>query len=200
MYRRLLQAALEGWQRLETQILQLDGEMANLLCPYQAQVQRLAEVPGLGVDSAQQILAEVGVSAARFPSQKDLASWVGACPGDEETAGVNRSSRSPKGNRHVRRLLNQAANAAIKLKSCLCALLYRRYLPRLGHNPTIGIIAHRLCRLIWIILHRGVRYQEYGPEVSQRSQQKRTARMIRQLRSLGYRVQLPNAPSGVPAR
>jgi hypothetical protein len=42
--------------------------MAELLCPYQDQVQRLAEVPGLGVDSAQQILAEVGPTAAPFPS------------------------------------------------------------------------------------------------------------------------------------
>jgi len=40
--------------------------------------QRLAEVPGLGVDSAQQILAEVGASAATFASPKQLCSWVGA--------------------------------------------------------------------------------------------------------------------------
>jgi transposase len=43
-------------------------------------VQRLAEVPGLGVDSAQQIIAEVGATAATFPSPKHLASWMGACP------------------------------------------------------------------------------------------------------------------------
>jgi Transposase IS116/IS110/IS902 family len=36
----------------------------------------LAEVPGLGVDSAQQILAEVGPTAATFPSAGQLASWV----------------------------------------------------------------------------------------------------------------------------
>jgi phospholipase C len=58
-------------------------------------VQRLAEVPGLGVDSAQQIIAEVGPTAATFPSEKQLSSWVGACPGDDESAGVNYSHRSP---------------------------------------------------------------------------------------------------------
>ena len=58
-------------------------------------VRRLAEVPGLGVDSAQQIIAEVGPTAATFPSEKCLSSWVGACPGDEESAGVNYSHRSP---------------------------------------------------------------------------------------------------------
>jgi transposase len=33
-----------------------------------------------------------------FPSGEQLSSWVGACPGDEESAGVNYSHRSPKGN------------------------------------------------------------------------------------------------------
>ena len=75
----------------------------RLLRQHQDAVQRLAEVPGLGVDSAQQIIAEVGPTAATFPSEKCLSSWVGACPGDDESAGVNYSHRSPKGNRHMRR-------------------------------------------------------------------------------------------------
>ena len=59
-------------------------------------------------------------------------------------------------------------------------------------------IAHRLCRLIWKILHQGVRYQERGPTVSWKTKQRRTTRMIRELRSLGYRVQLANPQSAVP--
>ena len=59
----------------------------------------------------------------------------------------------------------------------------------LGHNQTIGAIANRLCRLIWIILHRGVRYEERGRAACERLKRTRTARMIRQLRSLGYRVE-----------
>jgi len=199
VYRRLLKAALEEWERIEAQIAQLGQEMASLIGPQQEQVQRLAEVPGLGVDSGQQILAEVGASAATFPSDRALASWVGACPGEEQTAGVNRNRRSPKGNRHLRRILNQAAHAAVKLKGSIFALLYRRYVVRFGHNQTIAVIAHRLCRLIWKILHEGVRYDERGPAVSQRAQQRRTARMIRQLRSLGYSVELLHAAAGVPA-
>jgi transposase len=199
VYRRLLKMALEELHLIEKQIAQLDQEMAALLRPHQDQVQRLAEVPGLGVDSAQQIIAEVGATAATFPSEGDLSSWVGACPGEEETAGVNYSHRSPKGNRHMRRILNQAANAAVKRKGSIFAILYRRYVPRLGHNQAIGVIAHRLCRLIWKILHRGVRYEERGPAVSERSKQERTARMIRQLRSLGYRIEVPNSRGALPA-
>jgi len=89
VYRRLLKMALEQCQFLEQQMGQVDQELASLLHPHQDAVQRLAEVPGLGVDSAQQIIAEVGPTAATFPSGKQLSSWVGACPGDEESAGVN---------------------------------------------------------------------------------------------------------------
>jgi hypothetical protein len=59
--------------------------------------------------------------------------------------------------------LNQAANAAVKYKGSIFQIHYRRYVPRLGHNQTIGVIAHRLCRLVWKILNRGVRYEERGP-------------------------------------
>jgi transposase len=193
VYRRLVKMVLEQLQFLEQQIGDLDQETASLLGLHQDAVQRLAEVPGLGVDSAQQIIAEVGPTAATFPSEKCLSSWVGACPGEEESAGVNYSHRSPKGNRQMRRLLNQAANAAVKVKGCIFEIVYRRTVPRLGHNQAIGAIAHRQCRLIWLILHQGVRYEERGPAVTKQSRQARTARMIRQLRKLGYRVELPNS-------
>ena len=81
---------------------------------------RLAEVPGLGVDSAQQIIAEVGVQASTFPSAAELTSWVGTCPGKDESAEENHSSRSAKGNKYLRRVLNQAAHAAVKKKSGVC--------------------------------------------------------------------------------
>ena len=153
----------------------------------------------LGVDSAPQIIAEVGASAATFPSAKQLASWMGACPGNEESAGVNYSHRCPKGNRQMRRVLNQAANAAVKAKGTIFAIVYRRLVPRLGHAQAIGAIAHRLCRLIWKILHEGIRYEERGPAVTVEAQKVRTRKMIRELRTLGYRVELLPAPSSNPA-
>jgi hypothetical protein len=108
---------------------------------------------------------------------------------------VNRSKRSPKGNRQMRRILNQAANAAVKHKGSIFEIVYRRFVPRLGHNKTIGAIAHRLCHLIWIILHNGVRYEERGPTVCEKAKRARTSRMIRTLRTLGYRVE----PAVIPA-
>jgi len=186
VYRRLVRMALEQLHLIEQQIGQLDQEIAGLLRQHQDAVERLPEVPGLGMDSAQQIIAEVGATAAT----KNLVSWVGACPGEEESAGVNHSKRSPKGNRQMRRrILNQAANAAVKRKGSISEILYRRLVPRLGHHKTIGAITHRLCQLIWILLHKGVRYEERGPAVCEKSKRVRTLRMIRTLRNLGYRIE-----------
>jgi transposase len=175
---------------------QLDAEIAGLLRVHQDAVQRLAAVPGLGVDLAQQIIAEVGPTATTFPTAKRLASWVGACPGHDESAGINHSHRSPSGNRQMRRLLNQAAQAAVKTKGSIFELLYRRFVVRMGHAQAIGAIAHRLSRLVWKILHDGVTYDKRGPAVTKAHAHRRAVKMIRELRSLGYRVELTPAPSG----
>jgi transposase len=100
----------------------------------------------------------------------------------------------------MRRILNQSANAAVKHKGSVFEIVYRRLLPHLGHKQAIGAIAHRLCRLIWLILHKGVQYEERGPAVSQQSRKRRTVRMIRELRLLGYRVVQLAPPVGNPAQ
>ena len=93
----------------------------------------------------------------------------------------------------MRRLLNQAAHAAVKTKGSIFELLNKRFVGRLGHAQAIGAIAHRLCRLVWKILHDRVMTR---PGRQQARAQRRAARMLRELRSLGYRVELTPAPSG----
>ena len=197
--RRAEQLFAESSALIDAHIRLLDEELARLLRVHQDAVERVAAVPGLGVDSAQQVIAEVGPTAATFATTKRLASWVGACPGHDESAGVNHRRRSPNGNRQMRRLLNQAANAAVKTKGSIFELVYRRLVVRLGHAQAIGAIAHRLCRLVWKILHDGVVYEERGPAVTAARTQRRAAKMIRELRSLGYRVEPAPAPASSPA-
>ena len=78
----------------------------------------------------------------------------------------------------------------MKTKGTIFAIVYRRLVPRLGHAQAIGAITHRLCRLIWKILHHSVRYEERGPAVSVEAKKVRTRKMIRELRTLGYRIAL----------
>jgi hypothetical protein len=130
------------------------------------------------------------VEAATFPSARQFSSWVGCCPGSEESAEQNKSSRSPKGNRFVRRILTQAAQAAVKKKGCHFQVVFRRLLPRLGYKGAIWAIAHRLGRLVWKVLHDGVRYVEQGTETTPQAKKRRAQKLAQALRKLGYQVTL----------
>ena len=137
MHREMLGLQLERLQLIDRQIEKLNGLIAQAMKPHQEAVIRLAEVPGLGVDSAQQVIAEVGVQASTFPSAAELTSWVGTCPGKDESAEENHSSRSAKGNKYLRRVLNQSAHAAVKKKGSHFQAVFRRLLPRLGYKSAI---------------------------------------------------------------
>jgi transposase len=194
----MLELQLERLRLLDEQIVQLNSLIAQTMTPHQDTVIRLAEVPGLGIDSAQQVIAEVGPTAATFPSAAELTSWVGTCPRKEESAEENSSSRSAKGNKYMRRLLNQAAHAVARSKGTHFQAVFRRLLPRLGYQSAVWAIAHRLCRLIWKILHEGIRYIEQGIESEPNLLMHRAQNLAKQLRKFGYKVQI-TPPNTAPA-
>ena len=167
----------------------LECMAAERLAGHPDAVRRWAEVPGRGAASAHQILAEIGPRAEVFDAPQQLSSWVGVCPGQEQSAERSKSSRSPKGNRMMRRILNPAAHAAVKMKGCIFEGAFRRLKTRLNYQEAIWAVAHRLCRVVWKILDRAVSCIEYGPSVRAKSHLTRTARTIRELRRLGYNVQ-----------
>src|SRR5713226_4189835 len=186
--RKMLALQPERLQLIDTHIAKLNGMIAQAMKPQQEAVIRLAEVAGLGLDSVQQVIAEVGVKASTFPSAAELTSWVGTCPGKEESAEENHSSRSAKGNRYLRRVLNQAAHAAVKKNGSHFQAVFRRLLPRLGYQSAIWAIAHRLCRVVWKILHEGVPFIEQGTEPDPQAKKRHARRLAQALRKLGYKV------------
>jgi transposase len=196
---QILKLHLEILGKIDTVIEDLDKLLAADLKKHWEAVARLAEAPGFGVDSAQRMIAEIGVDAEAFPSADDFASWFGGCPGSNVSAEENHGSRSPKGNPFVRKLLTQAAQAAVKKKGSHFQALFRRFLPRLSYNGAIWAIAHRLGRLVWKILHQGVRYIEQGEETTPQARKRRAQKLARALRQLGYTVSLsPMTPKVQP--
>jgi transposase len=198
LHRKLLRLYLQRLDLIEAQITELESMIAEAMKAHQDAIMRLAELPGLGVDSAQQIIAEIGPRAAAFPSAAQLASWVGVCPGRQESAGESSSDRSAKGNRAMRRLLNQLAHAAVRKRDCHLQIIFNRLAVRLGYAKAVWAIAHRLCRLIWKVLHEGIRYVERGPTVSALTLKRRSQRLVTQLKKLGYQVQLMPMGSAAP--
>jgi len=189
-HRFLLGLHLDRIRQLDCQIEQIQQQTATAMQCCQEAVARLIQVPGIRTEGALQILAEIGPSAAAFPSPEQLASWVGVCPGQQESAGETYSRRSAKGNWQMRRLLSQAAHAATHAKGSLFEGLYRRLVVKIGPQKAIWAVAHRLCRLIWKILHQGVEYREQGsPTASPKSIRRRQLKLIADFRKLGFQVQ-----------
>src|SRR5258708_10640707 len=127
----------EGWELLDTQGDKLNHMIATAMKEHEEAVMRLAEVPGFGADSAQQVIAEVGPQARAFDSAAQFTSCAGTSPGKEESAEQNRSSRSAKGNKYLRRLLTEVAQAAVKTKRTPYHIVSRPLLPPLGANQTL---------------------------------------------------------------
>lgn len=193
---RLLRLSLDRVEQIDQQIGELDMDLGQAMQAHQEAIARLVALPGLGVDSAQQVIAQIGPEAATFPTPEQLASWVGVCPGRQESAGVSMSQRSPKGNRPMRRLITQLAWAAVKAKESYFQILFRRWVPRLGAKKAIWAVAHRLLRLIWKVLHKGVSYEERGPlGLNKNALHRRKRRLLRDLRALGYKVILEPLPT-----
>lgn len=179
---------------------ELNQTIAAAMKPHEDAVMRLAEVPGFGADSAQQIVAEVGPQASAFDSAAQFTSWAGTCPGKQESAEQNQSSRSAKGNKYLRRVLTEVAQAAVKAKGSHYQIVFRRLLPRLGYKQALWAVVHRMCRLVWKILHDGVRYVEQGLDRDPKAVQQRARTLARALRRLGYNVIIqpiePNTVTG----
>ena len=80
---KLLKLHMQRLKLVDEQIEELDRMIAQAMKPHEDAVARLAEMPGFGVDSAQQYIAEVGPEAATFPSAGELTSWCGTNPGSD---------------------------------------------------------------------------------------------------------------------
>jgi transposase len=185
---QLLAQHLDRIELIDRQIEEVSKLAAAQMQKYQDAVTRLIEIPGVGAEAAQEILAEIGPEAAAFPSAGQLASWIGVCPGSNESAGENHSGRSAKGNRFLRRLLCQAAQAAVRTKGSHLQSIFKRLVVRLGYVKTIWAVAHRICKIIWNILHKGARFIEFSEARNPRAIQRAINHHLKALRRLGYSI------------
>jgi transposase len=162
VYQLLLRQHMEQVRLLWRQIEEINQALAQAMKEHISVLHRLSKIPGIDLYGAQELIAEIGPKAAAFANAEHFASWVGVCPGSQESAGVNYSHRSAKGNRYLRRLLCQIAWAAIHTKQTFFASLFGRLKPRIEGKGAAWAVAHRITKVIWLVLHNEVDYQEKG--------------------------------------
>lgn len=164
---------------------------------WQAAVALLDSIPGVGRQTAELLLAEIGVDMSRFPSEAHLARWARLCPGNHESAGKRYSGSIGQGNRWLRSALVQAANAAARCKDTYLAAVYRRLAGRRGRNKAIIAVAHRILTAAYYILTKREPYRDLGANyLDNRHKDKLLNRMRCRIQKLGYEVTLEPIPVG----
>lgn len=189
--RSMLGRQLRHVEFLEDQIKEVSEEVEERMRPFQAAIERIDEIPGLGRRSAEAILAEIGVDMSRFPSAKHLCSWARVCPGTNESAGKRRSGATGKGNPWLRPALVEAAWSASNQKGTYYHALYRRLAARRGPKRAIVAVAHALLTAVYYILRDGVVHRDLGADHFDRLDREAVVRRnVRRLEKLGYHVSL----------
>jgi transposase len=174
---------------LDEAISEVSTEVEGRLAPFAAELTRLDTIPGISQRTAEVIIAELGVDMSFFPSERHVASWVGLCPGNNESAGKYKSGRTRQGNRWLRTALVEAAVAASRTKDSALAARYRRVMRHRGHHKAVVAVAHAMLRAIYHLLAEGTSYRELGADYyDHRHQQRVTRRAIQLLERLGYQV------------
>ena len=77
VHRTLLKQQFEQLELLEVHLADLQQRSATAMQAHQDAIARLCRIPGIHPNAAQQMIAEIGVEAAAFPSAGHLCSWVG---------------------------------------------------------------------------------------------------------------------------
>ncbi len=158
---------------------------------WQEAVRLVDEVTGISEQVAQGLLAEIGINMDQFPSSKHLASWVGMCPGNHESAGKRLSGKTRKGNPYARRLLIQAAHAAGKSKNTYLGAQYRRLANRKGSKKAAVAVGHSILVIIYHLLRDHSSYHDLGGNYfDERDRQVVQKQLIRRLERMGYQVEL----------
>ena len=190
----MLEQLLDHLAHLELQLTRFSARIEEALRPFvdEATFQRLDEIPGVNRETIENIVAEIGVDMKQFPTEGHLASWAGVCPGNEESAGKRKRTRTTKGNVWLRRALCQGAWAASRTKDSYFKAQYGRLAGRRGSKRAAMAVGHTLLGVIYHLLKDPkLKYQDLGGNYFDTLNPDRLSRhLVRRLESLGYQVTL----------
>jgi transposase len=193
-HRFLLQQHVATIDHLQRVVAAIDAQIAQVLAPFRAAVDRLLTIPGVRETAAAALLAEIGADMTRFPTAGHLVSWAGLCPRLDESAGKRRSTRLRKGAPWLKPLLVQCAWGAARTKRSYTQAQFFRLKARRGPMKAIVAVAATLLTAAYYILRDGVVYHDLGPDhFLARDRTREVQRLARRIRELGYEVTLEHA-------
>ena len=188
-HRWMLRVLHEQLLFLEVQIAKLEAKIQDQLSDYQEAIALCTTIPGIEEVAAANLIAEIGVNMAQFPSAQHLASWAGICPGNHESAGKRLSGKPRKGSAWLRRSLCQAAWAASHTKETYLAARFQRLAARKGKKRAIVAVAHTILVSLYDMLKNKQPYRELGADFLDRRNTENIKRyLLKRLERLGLQV------------
>jgi transposase len=168
----------------------IDEQIRTEADPFVQEAAALLEtIPGVAENVAQTVLSEIGTDMKAFPTARNLTSWAGMCPGNDESAGKRRSSRTNPANRYLRAALIEAAWAASHTKNTYLSAQYKRLIRRMGKKKALVAVGHSILVVIYHIIATRAPYHELGSDYFDRQKPEAVQRrLIRRLEALGLRV------------
>jgi transposase len=151
----------------------------------------LDTIPGVNQRGGELLVAEWGIDMARFGTAARLAAWSGVAPGNDESAGKQRSGKIRTGNHILRTGLTQLAHAAARTEETYLSALYQRLAARRGKKRAIMAVAHSIVVSAFHMLSRHEPYRELGANYFDECQRTHLVdRLTRRIERLGYHVSL----------
>lgn len=189
----LLRLHLEHIDHLNGRIESLSHTIERYIIPFDQadELARLDAIPGVGVQVAQAIVAELGTDMSRFPTAAHAVSWAGLAPGRQESAGRNQSTKTVKGNRHLKTMLVQAAHTVARAKDTYLGAQFRRLAARRGKKRAAVAVARSILVIAYHMLRNGTEYADLGADYFDKLNQTQVERrFVKRLSDLGYKVTL----------
>ncbi|HEY8296028.1 MAG TPA: IS110 family transposase [Micrococcaceae bacterium] len=172
----------------------LDAAVARRLAPFATEVALLDTIPGVGLRTAEELVAAIGVAMTQFPDDAHLASWAGMAPGHQISAGKRTGGKTRRGSRWLRATLVRAAQAVGRSKDPHLGGRFRALAARRGKQRAAVAVGHTILTLAYHILRTHEPYHAPLPRTPSRHQKPpRPADLVQQLRDLGFDVTLTPA-------
>lgn len=189
--RCVVQRQLRHIHDLDDLIAECDAEVEQRMLPFADALARLDEIPGVGIRTAQVILAELGVDMTRFPTAQHAASWAGMCPGTNASGGKRRTAHTRTGSPWLRAALCESAWAAGRCRDGYLPTQFRRLAARRGRKRAVVAVGHTILMIAYHLLAKGTTYEDLGTaHLDIRDAERVKRRSVQRLRSLGFEVTL----------
>lgn len=195
-HRFLLRQLLDELYFIEGKITQVEQRLEQQMGSFQQAVTLWQTIPGVNEITAWSLVAEMGVDLSQFERVEKLTAWAGVCPGNNESGGRRLSGTSRKGNRWLRRVLTQAAWAAVRKGDTYLGARFRRLASRRGRKRALLAIAHKILVIAYWMLKTGQQFRDLGADYFDRLKSTDLTRsLVRRLERLGYKVALEHVAS-----